>query len=244
MHNEPIVAWRNGDPIAPVPASDVVADTVEDGSVAPEQPLFLPVIFPDPMDNDVATIAPLRAIPVDTGAEYAQGAADQGSLAANQGAVQGAADQGALAANQGARAPADEEIEGVSYKVIERDDDDDDLPVLRHYESDDDSDDDDDKAPRYSLRRQQPPPFASYANPNGIDDVDLDPESSTSDFSTDIDVDNAQLISFTQYACPALGGIGGVELSTILPHLQALKQPQEQSQELTFEKGDKPSLVQ
>ena len=112
------------------------------------------------------------------------------------GNVQGAGDQRALAANQGALAPADEEIEGVTYKVIERDDDDNDLPVLRHYESDDDSDDDD-EAPRYNLRRQQPPTFASYANPNGIDDVDLDPESSSSDFSIDIDEDNAQLNSFS-----------------------------------------------
>ena len=71
-------------------------------------------------------------------------------------ANQGAVNQGAPAANQGARAPADEEIEGVAYDVIESDDEDDDLPVLRQdYESDDDSDDDDDEAPRYNLRRQQ-----------------------------------------------------------------------------------------
>ena len=35
MHDGPIVTWRNGDPIAPVPASNVDADAVEDGSVAP-----------------------------------------------------------------------------------------------------------------------------------------------------------------------------------------------------------------
>ena len=96
----------------------------------------------DPIDNDVATIATLRVVP---GAEN----------------VQGAADQGALAANQGALAPADEEIEGIAYEVIESDDDDDDLPVLRHYESNDDDSDDDDgdnneaeaaKARRYNLR--------------------------------------------------------------------------------------------
>ena len=38
--------------------------------------------------------------------------------------------QGALAADQGALALADEEIEGVAYKVVESDDDDDDLPIL------------------------------------------------------------------------------------------------------------------
>ena len=82
------------------------------------------------MDNDVATIAPLRVVPIDVEAENVQGAADQGALVTDQGAVQGAADQGALAANQGALAPADEEIEGVAYEVIEPDDDDDDLSVL------------------------------------------------------------------------------------------------------------------
>ena len=35
MHDGPIVTWRNGDPIGPVPASDVAADAIEDGSVAP-----------------------------------------------------------------------------------------------------------------------------------------------------------------------------------------------------------------
>ena len=28
-------------------------------------------------------------------------------------------------------------------------------------------------APRYNFRRQQPPTFASYNNPNGIEDLDL-----------------------------------------------------------------------
>ena len=65
MHNGPIVTWRNGDPIAPVLASDVDADAIEDGSVALERPLFLPVDLHDTMDNDVATIAPLRVVPVD-----------------------------------------------------------------------------------------------------------------------------------------------------------------------------------
>ena len=77
------------------------------------------------MDVDVAMVAPLRVVLVDVGAENVQGAADQGALPADQGATagQGAADQGALA-------PADEEIEGVAYEVIESDDDDDDLPLL------------------------------------------------------------------------------------------------------------------
>ena len=96
MHDGSIVTWRNGDPITPVPASDIDVDAVEDGLVAPEQPLFLPVELHDTMDIDVATVASLRVVPVDVGA-------------AN---VQGAADQGALAADQGALAPADEEIEG------------------------------------------------------------------------------------------------------------------------------------
>ena len=95
MHDGPIVTWHNGDPIAPVPASDVGADAVEDGSVAPEQPLFFPVDFHDTMDNDVATISPLRVVLVDVGADNVQGAADQEALAADQGLanVQGAADQ-------------------------------------------------------------------------------------------------------------------------------------------------------
>ena len=59
MHDGPIVMWRSDDPIAPVPASDVDADAIEDGSDAPEQPLFLPVDLHDSMDNDVTTIAPL-----------------------------------------------------------------------------------------------------------------------------------------------------------------------------------------
>ena len=194
MHDGLIVTWRNGGPIAPVPASEVDADVFEDDSVALEQPLFLPIDLHDTMDNDVTTIAPLRVVPVDVGAENIQGAADQGALAAGQGTanVQGAADQRALAADQGALAPADKEIEGVAYEVLESDNEDDELPVLQHYESNDDSDDNDDEVPHYNLRRQQPPTVALYANPNGIDDVDLDPESSSSDFSIDIDVDNAQ----------------------------------------------------
>ena len=92
MHDGPIV----GDPIAPVPvpASDVDAYAVEDDSVAPEQPFFLPVDLNATVDVDVATVAPLRVVPVDVGAENVQGAADQGALAVNLGATagQGAAD--------------------------------------------------------------------------------------------------------------------------------------------------------
>ena len=35
MQYGPIVTWRNGDPIAPVPNSDAAAEAVEDDSVAP-----------------------------------------------------------------------------------------------------------------------------------------------------------------------------------------------------------------
>ena len=159
------------------------------------------------MDVDVATVAPLRVVPVDVGAEN----------------VQGAADQGALAEDQGALAPADKEIEGVAYKIIESDDDDNDLPILRYYESDDDDSDDDDgdnneaevaEAPRYNLRQQQPPTFESYTNPNGIDDVDLDLESSSFDFSISVDDtpddEDSFLQSHFQNGC-------SVELSQILP---------------------------
>ena len=120
-------------------------------------------------DVDIATVAPLIVVLANIGAENVPGAVDKGALA-----------------------PADEEMEGVTYKVIESDNHDDDLPVLRHYEShDDDSDDDDDdndeagaaEAPRYNLRQQQPPTFESYANPYGIDDVDLDLESISFDSS-------------------------------------------------------------
>ena len=41
---------------------------------------------------------------------------------------------------------------------------------------------------------------------------------------------------FAQYYTPSVG----IELSSIHPPLQAFKQPQEESQERTFEKGEKP----
>ena len=89
------------------------------------------------MDIEVATVAPLRVVLVNVGAENVQGAKEQGALVADQGAMAG---QGA--ASQGALAPADKEIEGVAYEVIESNDDDNDLPLLRHYESDDDDSED------------------------------------------------------------------------------------------------------
>ena len=55
-------------------------------------------------DVDIATVAPLRVLPADVGAKNAPGAVDPGALA-----------------------PADEEMEGVAYEVIESDNDDDDL---------------------------------------------------------------------------------------------------------------------
>ena len=45
MHDGPIVTWRNGDPIAPVVASDVEPDAVKDDFVAPDQPLFFLFIW-------------------------------------------------------------------------------------------------------------------------------------------------------------------------------------------------------
>ena len=57
-------------------------------------------------------------------------------------------------------------------------------------------------APRYNIRRQQPPTFESYANPNGIEDWDL--ESSSFDFSISInddatvEVDDSFDINLTQ----------------------------------------------
>ena len=136
MHDGPIVTWRNGDPIAPIVVSDVDADAAKDDLAALDQPLFLPLDLDAIEDVDVATVAPLRVLPADIGAENVPGVADQGALV-----------------------PADEEIEGVSYEVIDGDDDD-----------GDDNDVDNDEAeateaPRYNLRRQQPPTFESYANP-------------------------------------------------------------------------------
>ena len=127
MHDGPIVTWRNGDPIAPVSKPDT--DTVEDGSVALEQSLFLPVdvdALDASADVDVAMVVPFRVVPVNVGLANVLGAADQG-------ADQGAADQGAL---------ADGETDSVGYKVIESNDDDDDLPVLQHNDSDDEDSDD------------------------------------------------------------------------------------------------------
>ena len=158
MHNGPIVTWRAGDSIAPTVVSDVDADAPEDDLVAPDQPLFLPLDLDAIEDVDVATVAPLRVLPADVGVENVQGAAGQGALA-----------------------PADEEIEGVAYKVINSNDDDGDDDDVDNGEAEAT------EAPRYNLRRQQPPTFESYANPNGIDDVDLDLESSSFDFSISID---------------------------------------------------------
>ena len=73
-------------------------------------------------DIAVATVAPLRVLPVEVGAENVQGA---------------------LAADQGVLAPADEEIEGVANKVIDGDDDDGD---------DDEDEAEVTEAPRYNLR--------------------------------------------------------------------------------------------
>ena len=164
-------------------------------------------------DVDVTTVAPLRVLPADIGAENVPGAADQGALAL-----------------------ADKEMEGVAYKVIESDNDDDDLPVLRHYESDDDDSDDADgdndeaeatEAPRYNLRQQQPPTFESYDNTNGIDDVDLDLESSSFDVSIELDDTPEQLNSFYQCADP-----GPINLAQV----PVMESPREQP----FEKSDKP----
>ena len=44
MHNGSIVTWRNGDPMAPVPATDADAEAVKDGSVAQNSPSSCPLI--------------------------------------------------------------------------------------------------------------------------------------------------------------------------------------------------------
>ena len=96
-------------------------------------------------------VAPLRILPADVGAANVQGATYQGGT--NQGATV-----------QGALAPAGiEEIEGVAYEVIDD-----------KHDNNGTAEDEVAEAPRYNLRRQQPPTFESYANPNGIEDMDLE----------------------------------------------------------------------
>ena len=113
------LGWAQKQPTIVVP--DVDVNAVEDGSVAPAQPLFLPLDLDAIVDVEVDPVLPLRVHQDDVEAENTQGVTDQG------------------AAGQGVLAPADEKIESVAYKVVESDNEDDDLPVLRHYESDDDS---------------------------------------------------------------------------------------------------------
>ena len=118
MHDGSIVTWRNGDHIVSIVASVVEADAVEGDFVALDRPLFLPLILDATEDVAITTVAPLRVFLADVGVENDQGAADEGALA-----------------------PADEEIEGVAYEVIDGDDD--------------DGDDDEaevTEAPRYNLR--------------------------------------------------------------------------------------------
>ena len=208
MHDGPIATWRNGDPIALIVVSDVDADAAEDDLVALDQPLFLPLDLDAIEDVDVATVAPLRVLLADVGAENVPGVAGQGA------ADQAAADQGVLA-------PADKEIEGVAYEVIDGDDDDVDNNEVEATE-----------APRYNLRRQQPPTFESYANPNGIHDVDLDLESSSFDFSINIDdTPDGQMASLHQSFYQGTAE-GHVNLTPVLVT--------ERPREHTFEKGDKP----
>ena len=85
MHDGPIATWRNSDPIAPIAVPGIDADVAEDGSVAPDQPLFLPLDLDAIVDVDVDPVAPLRVHLADVGAENTQGVADKG--AAGQGAL-------------------------------------------------------------------------------------------------------------------------------------------------------------
>ena len=115
MHDGSIVTWRNGDHIVSIVASVVEADAVEGDFVALDRPLFLPLILDATEDVAITTVAPLRVFLADVGVENDQGAADEGALA-----------------------PADEEIEGVAYEVIDGDDDDvdDDWPrPQRHHDT-------------------------------------------------------------------------------------------------------------
>ena len=74
----------------------------------------------------------------------------------------------------------DDEIEGVVYEVLDDE-----------HDANGTTDGEVEGAQPYNLRRQQPPTFESYDNPNGIEDLDLEPsidlESSSFDFSIDID---------------------------------------------------------
>ena len=140
---------------------------------------------------DIAAVAPLQVIPADVGAEIVQGAPVQG-----------------------APAPADFEIEGVAYKVIDGEHDDNGT-----------TEDEVAEAPHYNLRQQQPPTFKSYAN-----HVDL--ESSSFDLSINIDDtpsnEEANVCkSFYQSTNPY--------------HINLIKVlVAERPWERTFEKGDKP----
>ena len=69
MHDGPIVTWRNGDLIAPAFVFDVDAYASTDDIVTPDPTLFLPTLPLGLHDIDVATVAPLRDVPADVGAE-------------------------------------------------------------------------------------------------------------------------------------------------------------------------------
>ena len=75
----------------------------------------------------------------------------------------------------------DDEIEGVVYEA----------PDDKH-DANGNTDGEVEGAQPYSLRYRQPPTFESYDNPNGIEDLDLEPsmdlESSNFDFSIDIGI--------------------------------------------------------
>ena len=114
---------------------------------------------------------------------------------------QGVTAQGTPVQGSLAPAPAEaEEIEVVACEVLD--------------------DKQDEGAPRYNLRRQPPPTFELYANPNGIEDVDLESSSfalsiSITDDAT-VDIDDSFDINLTQ--------------------IPVAERPRER----TFEKGEKP----
>ena len=76
MHDEPIIRWKNGDPIAPAVISDDGVDAGVDVDVTPDPPLFLPLpTLPLGLDEiDVAMVAPLQVVLVNIGADDARSA--------------------------------------------------------------------------------------------------------------------------------------------------------------------------
>ena len=195
MHDGPILTWRNRDPIKPVIVSVEDDEAGNDDDVAPQNPpLFLPLppLPPNPIDLDDIDLAAVAPLPVVL-------------IDVGAGYVQGPPVQGVPAPLE-----KEENIEGEVYEVIGDKSD-----------ANDDAEGEAKRAQCYNLQQPQQLTFASYDNPNGIEDLDLKSRSNDSNVSTSTadaleEADDSFDIHLTQI--PAT----------------------ERSQERTFENRDKP----